>query len=159
MPRLGATREGSAYEENRLYDDPDGRLAARRTVLRLRILDGGPAGRLTFKGRARYDGAVKSRREIETAVEDAAAAHELLEALGYRRSLTYEKERETWRLGVVEVALDRLVFGHFCELEGPAEQITALAARLGLDESQAERAGYPSLMAKWSAKGDARRAK
>jgi adenylate cyclase, class 2 len=155
---LGASRGGAAHEANHLYADAAGQLAAQGAVLRLRVLDGGPAARLTFKGPARYDGAVKSRREIETAVEHADAMHALLEALGYRRSLTYEKERETWHLGKVEVALDELVFGVFCELEGPAEEITALAARLGLEESRAERAGYPSLMAEWSEKRKARSA-
>ena len=142
---LGATPASRRHEENRLYVDAAGRLATEGKVLRLRVLDGGPEGCLTAKGPARFDGGVKQREEIEVEVADAGAAHALLEALGYHVTLTYEKERKPWRLGEVEVALDTLPFGHFCEIEGPAATITALAERLGLAPQEAERRGYPEL--------------
>ena len=152
---LGAHRDRREHEENRLYDDADERLDEAGAVLRLRIIDGGPRAKLTFKGPARYQGSVKSRREIEVEVADAETTHALLEALGYRIDLTYHKDREAWRLGDVEVALDTLVFGHFCEIEGPASAISALAASLGLEEGRAERSGYPALMAEYEKKAGA----
>jgi adenylate cyclase, class 2 len=148
---LGAEPTGEVREENRMYRDADGRLAASRSILRLRILDGGPGGRLTFKGPARYDGPVKSRREIETGVADAEALHLILESIAH--ALTYHKDRETWQAGAVEVALDTLEFGHFCELEGPADAIRALATGLDLTDAQAEPSGYPTLMER-SLKGE-----
>ena len=149
LPPLGAVRRPVEYEENRLYDDAGGRLDEEGAVLRLRVVDGGPRAKLTYKRPARYDGALKARREIEVAVANAERMHALLEALGYQVTRTYHKEREPWRLGDVEVALDTLAFGHFCEIEGPAEAITSLANTLGLDESQAERRGYPALAAEY----------
>ena len=145
LTNLGATPSPPQHEENRLYADAAGRLAAEDRVLRLRILDGGPSGRLTVKGPARFAGAVKQREEIEVEVADTEDAHALLEALGYRVSMTYEKEREPWQLGDVEIALDMLLFGHFCEIEGPAPAITTLAEQLGLDPHDAERRSYPEL--------------
>ena len=155
LAALGARRGGAGHEENRIYADADGRPETDGGVLRLRIVDGGPDGKLTYKGPARYDGGVKSRREVEIRVHDATGVHEILTALGYRVSVTYEKDRETWRLGETEVALDRLAFGIFCELEGPADEITALAQRLDLDDAHVEREGYPRLTRMWleSAKG------
>ena len=38
-----------------------------------------------------------------------------------------------------------LVFGLFCEVEGPEERIRALADRLGLRAEQVETRGYPQL--------------
>jgi predicted adenylyl cyclase CyaB len=146
----GAERAGTEQEENLMFDDRNGGLVAAGSILRVRMLDGGPKAKLTFKGPARYEGGVKSRREIEVAVADGGALRSLLEALGYEVGLTYDKQRETWRTGGAEVALDTLVFGHFCEIEGPEAEIRDLARALGLDETQAEAEGYPSLMARYS---------
>ena len=145
LAALGARPHPPQHEENRIYADAAGTLSAEGKVLRLRIVDRGPAAVLTYKGPARYEGAVKQREEIEVDVADAERAHALLGALGYSVAVTYEKERERWRLGEVEVALDTLPFGHFCVVEGPAEAIGALARRLGLDERDAEPLGYPAL--------------
>src|SRR5262249_17459376 len=51
---LGAQRRGVEREENVLFDDPARTLRARGIVLRLRVLDGGPRAKLTFKGPARF---------------------------------------------------------------------------------------------------------
>jgi predicted adenylyl cyclase CyaB len=145
LAELKAERGPDADEENVLYDDPAGSLGAGGAALRLRAIDGGPTARLTFKGPATIRGGVKSRREIELAVDDDRAARALLEALGYSPSVRYLKRREIWRLDGVEVALDTLVFGRFCEVEGPEERSRALADRLGLRAEQVETGGYPQL--------------
>ena len=150
----GARRIGAEQEENLLFDDRAGQLSAAGTVLRIRLLDGGPKAKLTYKGAARFDAGVKRRQEIEVAVADGREMQALLEALGYAVGLTYAKQRETWRIGGVEVALDTLIFGHFCEIEGPEAEIRDLARALGLDEAKAEAEGYPSLMARYSAESD-----
>jgi adenylate cyclase class 2 len=145
---LGARRGAVEQERNVLFDRPDHSLRAADRVLRLRVLDGGPAGRLTYKGPADYAAAVKSRTELEIAVDDCRIAHALLEALGYVPSLEYPKERETWYLEGAEVALDVLPFGTYCEIEGLRAVIPRLAAALGLPDAAAEAAGYPTLMAR-----------
>jgi adenylate cyclase class 2 len=152
---LGARRGAVEQERNVLFDYPDGSLQAANRVLRIRILDGGPAGRLTYKGPADYAAAVKSRTELEIAVDDCRIAQALLEALGYAPSLQYPKERETWYLEGAEVALDVLPFGTYCEIEGPLAVIPRLAAALGLPDAAAEPAGYPTLMARYQRTGHA----
>lgn len=148
---LGAQPTGSEQEENLMFDDLDGHLVAAGSILRVRLLNGGPKAKLTYKGAARYNAGVKSRREIETEVADGGKMRALLEALEFQMNLAYTKQRETWQIGEVEVALDTLVFGHYCEIEGPEAEIRDLARALGLDEAQAEAEGYPSLMARYSA--------
>ncbi|HLH25286.1 MAG TPA: class IV adenylate cyclase [Chloroflexota bacterium] len=145
---LGARPAGRQAEDNVLFDRPGGALAAAQRVLRLRTLDGGPAGRLTYKGPAAYDGAVKRRVELETAVADVAATRAILKALGYTPTIQYAKQRETWQLDGAAVALDELAFGHYCEIEGPPETIARLAVALGLPPETAEPLGYPALMAR-----------
>jgi predicted adenylyl cyclase CyaB len=142
---IGAERRKTEHEQNVLFDDAVRSLAAAGAVLRVRTLDGGPRARLTFKGAATFDGTVKRREEIETGVDDGATLEALLRVLGLEPTVEYEKDRETWQIEEVEVALDTLAFGYFCEIEGEAAGIRRVAARLGLDDSQAEPAGYPTL--------------
>jgi adenylate cyclase, class 2 len=148
LAALGARPGGRVTEDNVLYDRPDGALRAQDTILRLRVHDGDPAGQLTYKGPATRDGALKRRVELETAVADAATLRAILAALGYAPTIQYAKQRETWHLDGAEIALDTLEFGHFCEIEGPADAITRLAAALDLPPEAAEPAGYPALMAR-----------
>ena len=148
LAALGARLARREAEDNQLFDQPDRALTRNRRVLRLRTLDGGPGGRLTYKGPAAYEGAIKRRVELETAVGNAVAARALLEALGYVPTVHYAKQRETWHLDGTEVALDELVFGHFCEIEGTPAEIARIAAALGLPPEAAEPAGYPALMAR-----------
>ncbi len=148
---LGARAGDTTAEDNQLFDRPDRSLGAANRVLRLRVLNGGPAGRLTYKGPATRSGVLKQRTELEVAVDDSAVTRAILEALGYQPTVRYLKQRETWYLQGAEVALDTLVFGWYCEIEGPAEVIPGIAAALGLSAASAEPTGYPGLMARYEA--------
>lgn len=130
--RLGADlHEPRVFETNLRFDLPDGSLTRAHQVLRLRS---DRVARLTYKGPADMDAAVSVRQEIEVTVSDFAATRRLLEALGYRISVMYEKFRTTYRFNGLEVVLDEMPFGNFCEIEGgDAPAIQAAAAALGLD--------------------------
>ncbi|HET6669089.1 MAG TPA: class IV adenylate cyclase [Pyrinomonadaceae bacterium] len=143
LAEIGATREGKAFEENVLYDGPE--LKQRNCVLRLRRVGGRTL--LTFKERLPGVSPIKQQREEETEVENADTMHAILEALGYRPRVVYEKKRETWRLGTVEIVLDELPFGLFLEIEGSAAEIEATEESLAID-LLAELATYPQLAAK-----------
>lgn len=151
LAALGARGARHEAEDNALFDRPDRALTKANQLLRLRALDGGPGGRLTYKGPAAYEGAIKRRVELETAVADVAATRAILEALGYVPTVQYAKQRETWRLDGAAVALDELALGHFCEIEGSPAAIARVAAALGLSPEAAEAAGYPALMVRFQA--------
>jgi adenylate cyclase class 2 len=128
------------YELNLRFDTEDGRLAKAFQALRLRQ---DQKTRLTFKGAADPLSSVSSRAEIEVEVSDLKTAREILEALGYRVVVTYEKYRAAYQLGEVEVSLDEMPFGNFCEIEGPdTESIRAAANQLGLDWEARSKLSY-----------------
>ena len=142
LGEVGAEAEaGAEFEENTIYTGPG--LDPRRRVLRLRRK--GERALLTFKEREPTASAVKRQREEETGVSDAVALAAILEALGYRPALVYEKRRTTWRLGGVEVVLDHLPFGLFLEIEGEEAAILDAERLLGLEGAQPEHAPYPEL--------------
>jgi adenylate cyclase, class 2 len=149
----GAVQLGRVLEINRLFDTPDGRLKSADCGLRLRewrsLAEGGEAGAiLTFKGPRAASG-FKSRAEIETALADAAAGSQILNRLGVREVLIFEKIRETWRLGPCEVMLDELPrVGWYLEIEGhDAESVSQVRAQLGLAEAPLVGDTYPKLAA------------
>ena len=137
----GAALEGEEFEENTLY--AGGNLDLSRHALRLRRVGGRAV--LTFKERFVSAMAVKRHREDETSVGDPQAMAEILDALGYKPTLVYEKRRATWRWEGAEIVVDELPFGLFLEIEGEEELIAEVEERLGLQEAEAEMATYPDL--------------
>lgn len=129
------------FEENTLY--AGGIINLKNCVLRLRRVGGSAI--LTFKERFPSSSAIKRQREDETRVEDADAMVAILEALGYRPVLVYEKRRATWRVADTELVVDELPFGFFMEIEGDEKAIEKAEELLELDDVQAEMATYPQL--------------
>lgn len=134
------------YERNVRFDTQDETLLGRQELLRLRQ---DSRARLTFKGLAAEDTAseAKVREEIELEIADFDRMATILERLGFQPVQRYEKYRETYQLGDVEVVLDETPFGDFVELEGQYEAaLKAAAAALGLDWSRRVLANYLALM-------------
>jgi adenylate cyclase, class 2 len=144
----GATHEGEELEENTLY--AGGNLDISRQVLRLRRV--GNKGILTYKERRASESAIKQHREDETGVEDVEALTAILDALGYKPTLVYEKRRATWLWKNAEIVVDELPFGLFVEIEGEESVIGEVEQSLGLDEAEAEMATYPELARQYGQK-------
>jgi adenylate cyclase class 2 len=149
--RAGAAtlRHGETFEENWVLDDAEGSVAARGCLLRVRRWGG--HSYLTFKGPARFAGAVKTREEIETTVGDPEIVLRALAALGFAPWRRYQKRRELWELSGVAVTLDATPMGAFVELEGPPATIPAVAASLGLDPADAVPGTYLHLWEEYRA--------
>jgi adenylate cyclase class 2 len=133
----------SGLEINILLDTPDSTLQTTDRALRLRRH--GRHLSLTFKGPAVAAGAVKEREEVEVTVGDLDTALVLLERLGYRPTMRYEKVREVWRSGPLLVHLDHTPMGDFVEVEGPGQLLEEAARGLGLDPGRAVSQPYPRL--------------
>jgi len=137
-------------ERNFLFDFPDLRLRKSSSVVRLRCE--GKRSILTFKGPPRESRDYKIRREIETVVGAAGIMREILESLGLREIMCYEKFRTTYAPGRKSetpagglAMFDETPIGNFLELEGPKRWIDAVARRLGFRHSDYISASYVSL--------------
>ncbi|HEV7683545.1 MAG TPA: class IV adenylate cyclase [Pyrinomonadaceae bacterium] len=144
LPKIGGKRIGEEFEENTLYAGNG--LDMGRSVLRLRRI--GKRGILTYKERFPTRSDIKHQREDETRVADPDAMELILDALGFRPALVYEKRRETWTLGNAEIVIDELPFGLFMEIEGPEESIRDIESKLAIKRLRTEPATYPQLTAK-----------
>ncbi|GMV97390.1 MAG: class IV adenylate cyclase [Phycisphaerae bacterium] len=142
---------GRVVEINRIFDDAGRTLLAGGRGLRVReCLD--EHGRrlraaLTYKG-PKAPGDVKRREEIEFAIDDPAAAAELLAVLGYTEAVHFEKYRESWRLAGCEVELDEIPhLGAYVEIEGPDEAcIRRVQEDLDLVGAEVVRRSYVGLL-------------
>jgi adenylate cyclase class 2 len=141
LKEVGAEFMREDFEENYLHRG--GLLDERNAVLRLRKIGG--TAILTYKERLRNDDDIKHKIEYETAVADVDAIENIIEKLGYRLDVVYEKRRQTWRLDKVEVVIDDLPFGLYMEIEGEIEDIAGAEKLLEIEDLEPEPLGYPRL--------------
>ncbi len=159
LAALGARCEGKVLQRNDYYDTPDRRLRRQGQGLRVRVEHGPDRDVLgvvlTYKG-PRRPGPLKTRPETELRVDDAAAAADLLEALGHQRVFSFEKRRETWRLNNCHVEIDTLpLLGCFVEIEGPDEKaVLDTRQHLGLGDEPLIAEGYFGLLRKYMKDND-----
>lgn len=151
---IGARQAGENLEINTFFDTEDRSLLAADEGLRLRVERGRGGGTeryiITWKG-PRQMGVVKNREEHELEVDGAEPAVRLLEKLGYLRTLSFEKRRETWEFDGCRIELDELPhLGRFVEVEGPDER-TVLAVRehLGLSHRPIMKGSYIALLSSY----------
>lgn len=164
LKRLGARPVGKGtgrvWEQNIIFDTPQGGLAKHGQLLRVRVetpngtgSKGKSAGKervvITFKqpvaeadGRAREPGGEhKIRDEIEVEASRPENLARIFAGLGMAGWFRYEKYRTTYRLGAVKkwaqgllIELDETPIGTFMELEGPGEAIDSAAIELGFSK-------------------------
>ncbi|HDD72515.1 MAG TPA: class IV adenylate cyclase [Candidatus Aenigmarchaeota archaeon] len=140
LRRLGAVFEGRVFERNVTFDNPDRGFGNEDKILRVRE---DSKVTITFKGPQDENSRFKKRLEIEVTTSDFEKSVMLLRELGFQEAWRYEKERETWRLGNVEIVIDRLpVIGYWIEIEGEEGEIEKVAEKLGLDISQGTNKTY-----------------
>lgn len=151
LTELGATFSYETFEENYLHRG--GELETRAAFLRLRKTN--TVNTLTYKEKVVTNGDFKQQIEFETIVSDVEAMEHIIEKLGYKLSVVYEKHRKAWHLGDVEIVLDELPFGYFMEIEGSMKNILKAEKLLDAGDLEVEARGYPRLTLKHgTANGD-----
>ena len=184
LDALGADPANEVTQEDTYYDAPhrefaetDEALRVRREVIRSESggetavrsegdgetpADGTEFAELTYKGPL-LEAESKTRREVETVVEDGEAAGDILAALGFDHAATVRKDRERFALDGFTVTLDAVDgLDEFVEIETEVEaEAEVESAReeaydvlrdLGLDPDDQIRTSYLSLLL--AAEGD-----
>jgi adenylate cyclase class 2 len=121
-------------------------------VLRLRRAAG--LSVLAYKGPGSVEQGVKSREEWEVSVSDAEGLLRILSGLAFSPRFRYQKYREAYRHGGVEIVVDETPIGTFFEIEGPPQEIHAAAAALGYAAADYVLDSYPELFFAGGGRGD-----
>ncbi len=147
----GASFIAQRTQADYYFDTPESTLTKTDQCLRLRTESDAKAKRLilTYKGPKQVDD-FKKRKEVNLDVTDAEAIECLLDALGYNRSLAFDKRRSVYEFGGCEVALDELpLIGVFVEIEGPdSDCIARVQKTLQLTDAPQVMDSYASMIAK-----------
>ena len=147
-----ATLLGEYFESNQIYDWPERTLWQQQKLLRVRT---GKQSVICLKSSPQDASGqgVKLWQETQTEVGSAAEMAHLLEQLGLRAVLEYEKIRSKWQWGACVLCLDRVPFGRYVEIEGDAAAIDQCAQHFALDPQSATTASYHELNPGAGAKG------
>lgn len=130
------------FEDNIILDRR-GELRTKGALLRVRKF--GKFVLATYKGPVSLDRGIRSREEVQTGLESFERAITLFDSLGFKPTFRYQKFREVWRLGEVEIVLDRTPIGDYFEIEGPLEVIRGVSSELGMNMDEAIRLSYAEL--------------
>jgi adenylate cyclase class 2 len=122
------------FEDNEVFDRPDGELVAGGKLLRLRRR--GDAAVVTYKAPVEGTHKHKVREEHESSVDDPEAMRRVFLGLGYRPIYRYQKYRTLFEREDLHVCLDETPLGCFVELEGTPDAIDEAARQMGLDENR-----------------------
>jgi adenylate cyclase class 2 len=156
LKRLDATGGGLTLETNIFFDTADRALEKAGSGLRLRTNRDAASGRethvITHKGPL-LAGGVKSREETELTVENADDASALFARLGFRKTLTFQKRRESWTFRSCKIELDDLPhLGSFVEVEGPDEAtVMKVREELGLADRPILKTSYIGMLVRYLA--------
>lgn len=151
----GAEERGAVEQADTYYDAPHREFAETDEALRVRreMRDGETEAQITYKG-PKVDAESKTRREVETGVEDGDDAAAILDALGFEPVATVRKHRRHFRLDGYTVTLDDVEgLGEFVEVETEAEDVKEarkgafdVLRRLGLNPEEQVRSSYLALL-------------
>ena len=152
LEEAGAEYVRRDLEENVIFTS--GELRKSGGAIRLRHV--GDRTLLTYKRRVQGRTDVKEQVEHETEVADAGSIRSILQELGIKTALVYEKYRDTWKLRSVEVVLDELPFGSFMEIEGTITGIKEAEILLGIEDLETVHETYPAMTARLGSRVDDR---
>jgi adenylate cyclase class 2 len=145
LKEFGAEFVGEDIEENTIFSSDE--LFEKNAVVRIRRMPDRSV--LTFKQRLANTSDAKRQIEYESDISDAEALRSIIESIGLKAAIVYEKRRKTYKFRSVEVVLDELPFGQFMEIEGPLSAIAEAEMLLGIDELEVEHETYPRLAVKY----------
>ncbi len=143
------------HEMNTLYDRL-GRLRSRGEVLRIRKY--GESWKVTHKSKG-TNSKHKTRKELETSLEDGEMLDQIFQAIGFEPRFRYEKFRSEWSDGDGHVVLDETPIGNMGEIEGTPGWIDGVAEKLGVKETDYINKSYAELFRDWTKKNRSSRAK
>ncbi len=152
---IGAEPAGTVTQVDTYYDHPVREFAETDEAFRIRheADTDGEHAKVTYKGPLVDEGS-KTRRELETGVDNGDTMAEIAESVGFEPAATVKKERERFRYGEYTITLDTVDgLGEFVEVETEAEAVAPardgaieLLERLDLDPDEGIRTSYLGLL-------------
>ena len=136
------------YEKTVMFDNEQGLM--QKTNGRVRLRQKGEIVTLSYKRPLPSD-TVKKEIEWETRVDSWEIAENLLKAMGFKETTSYEKYRTSFDYEKAKLEIDEYPFANFLEIEGEEEVVKSVALNLGFDLSRALTKTCDTLFTEWRA--------
>lgn len=133
------------FEDNYVLDTSELSVRNSGCLLRVRVVSSADRescmrtqGILTFKGTLQINDGLRNREEIECIVDSPETFLKIFERLGYSLKFRYQKYRTVYSIEQMQIhiCIDETPIQNYFELEGPAEEIHEIAAKLGYTREQ-----------------------
>ncbi len=136
------------YEKTVMFDNEQGLM--QKTNGRVRLREIGEIVTLSYKRPLPSD-TVKKEIEWETQVNNWEIGENLLKAMGFNETTSYEKYRTSFEYEGVKLEVDEYPFANFLEIEGEEEIVKRVALDLGFNLSLALVKACDTLFTEWRA--------
>jgi len=100
---------------------------------------------LTVKVKPKGESNYFERMEYSMKIQNAKDGEDVLRALGFNEVRVFQKVRQECEFLSTKIALDRLYFGDFIEIEGQKEDIENVISKLGLESKERITKAYLAL--------------
>jgi len=117
------------YDENKKLFDKDARLRLRKKV---DVKTNKEETEISYKKPLTREG-IKIEEEYETSVGSFAEMENIFVNIGFTKVSSYDRIRDTFRIGNMKVTIDSFLFGDYLEVEGDINEIQKLAKELGFE--------------------------
>lgn len=121
---------GRTHEMSTMFDNPDGLM--QKTDGRIRVRKSGENVEFCYKKPITREG-IKKEIEYEVIVSDYRILVDILQAMDYYETTSYERYRTEFRKGGVKATIDEYPFATYLEVEGDEQDITEEVKALGLN--------------------------
>ncbi len=136
------------HELSVMYDNPQG--VMQHTDGRIRVRQSGETVEFCYKKPMTREG-VKQEIEHEVRVDALEPLQQILSAMEFTPTTSYERYRTEYRRNGVKATVDQYPFATFLELEGDLDAIKQASAELGFSESQNLTDSCDTLFIRWRA--------
>lgn len=134
------------FELSVMYDNAAGLM--QETDGRIRVRQSGNQIEFCYKKPLTREG-IKQEIEHEVTVSALEPLIDILTAMDYHSTTSYERYRTELRYRDVKVTLDEYPFAHYIEFEGQERDITQLAIELGFSQEKNLTASCDTLFTEW----------
>ena len=148
IDRLNVIKPNRLYQKTVMFDNDGGLM--KETNGRVRLRQNGDKTTLSYKLPLPSE-TVKREIEWETNIDSWQVGEEILKAMGFHQTTSYEKYRTSFDYNGSKIEIDEYPFATFVEIEGGENDIKKIAEDIGFDLSKVLIKSCDTLFTEWRA--------
>lgn len=150
-----SNKKARQYQSNVMFDNLSDLMQITNGRIRVRALGDTGNKTLTYKKPLPPKNGAKREIEYEISFQDLKGQiEEILEAMEFKPTTSYERYQTSWGINGVQVTLDEYPFADIIEIEGEKDAIEHLAQELGFNIKESLTKPVDTLFQEWRKERD-----